>query len=93
MSKKIKSIKDALRLYKPPFEFSHGYIFDAGGNMVADQGGASGMEGSMVMQIRGWGNLIGGGGLNLDADFAGELQDEIGRLCAVALTEYWEKNA
>ena len=44
--------KLALELYKPPFTYRHGYIFDADGNMVGDQAGDS-----AATRVRGWGRI------------------------------------
>ena len=69
--------KEAMSLYKPPFKYIAGYINDADGRMVADQG-----PDNIIMQIRGWGRIQYKN--NPEA-----LQDEIGRLCAEALTNLW----
>ena len=69
----------ALKLYKPPFEFRSGYIWDADGSMVADQGATE-----AVLRIRGWGHI------QYLKEFKPEdLQDEVGRLCAEAMTNFW----
>lgn len=77
----------ALALYKPPFRFQHGYIFDAGGHMVADQGGFAAddktVEGSVAARIRGWGRI----GYMPDPE---ALQDEVGTVVAEALTAFWQ---
>ena len=70
----------ALSICKPPFEFKHGYIFDAEGNTVADNP----MEGG-VLRIRGWGRIS-------YMEDPEHLQDEIGKIIAEALTEYWIKH-
>lgn len=70
----------ALSICKPPFEFKHGYIFDSDGNMVADHP----MD-EAVLRIRGWGRIQYMGNPE-------QLQDEVGRLIAKAMTEFWEKN-
>lgn len=73
----------ALALYKPPFKFDHGYIFDADNQMVADEVEADSMINAL--RIRGWGRI--GYMENPEA-----LQDKVGELIAEALTDYWEKN-
>jgi hypothetical protein len=72
---------DALALYKPPFAFNHGFIFDKDGNMVADGG-----ECDRVARIRGWGRIS-------YMENPEKLQDTVGELIAIALTEYWERNS
>lgn len=80
----------ALDLCKPPFRFSHGYIFDGGGEMFSDSGGLDEQEEKkemMISRVRGWGRLG-----YLKGKFKPEdVQDEIGKHIAKALTEYWEK--
>ena len=71
----------ALALYKAPFRFQHGYIFDAAGLMVADDGDM----GDSVARVRGWGRI----GYIQDAK---KLQDEVGAIIAEALTEFWIKH-
>lgn len=68
----------ALALYKPPFRFIHGYIYDADSNMVADDGG--------ILRVRGWGRIS-------YMDDAAALQDEVGSLIADALTDFWNRLA
>ena len=74
----------AFNLYEPPFRFESGYILDSSGRMVADQGPIDHMQGMIAMQIRGWGRIQ----YDKENDPA-ELQDEVGKLCAIALTHYW----
>lgn len=71
--------KKALALYKGPFHREHGYIFDAKGQMVADD---SGDQNSMV-QVRGWGRIT-------YMDHPEQLQDAVGDIIAKALTLYWD---
>lgn len=71
--------KAALDLYRAPFKFEHGYIFDADYHMVADD---DDVESHVAARVRGWGRI---GGL----PDAAELQDEVGRVIADALTAYW----
>ncbi|MDB5822229.1 MAG: hypothetical protein JWR21_933 [Herminiimonas sp.] len=75
-----ETTKQALALYKPPFRFEHGYIFDAEHMMVADDQGQD-----VALRVRGWGRIS----YLPDAE---ALQDEVGRLIAEALTEYWNRN-
>lgn len=89
MSKTITQV--TLGLYKPPFKYCCGYILDAEGNTVADnnaENDATIIQGSnLVLEVRGWGRIRG-----LKTDFqSGAIQDEVGRLIALALTEYWER--
>jgi hypothetical protein len=68
---------EAMALYKPPFRHECGYIFDAAHQMVADEAG------NHLLEVRGWGRI----GSMKDAE---NLQDKVGDIIAVALTEYWE---
>jgi len=85
-----KPLRDAaLALYKPPFKFQRGYVFDAASQMVADQDGWG--EGSKVYEtvaarVRGWGRIV------REPD-AAALQDEVGTILADALTEFWNRAA
>lgn len=73
----------ALALYKAPFRFIHGYIHDADGRMVADQGGFEGkVEEHIIARVRGWGRI----GYMPDAE---ALQDEVGAVIAEALSSFW----
>jgi hypothetical protein len=74
---------DAIAIYKPPFSFKAGYIYDSEGNMFADQGGTEDRA-AQLARIRGWGRI--GGMANPE-----ELQDAVGKHMARALTEYWNK--
>ena len=77
----------AIDLYKPPFKFECGYIFDSEHNMLADNGGMDELMDGMAARIRGWGRI------QYLKDFKPEeLQDTVGELVAIALTEYWEKH-
>jgi hypothetical protein len=73
----------AIALYKPPFKFEHGYIFDAEHQMVADD---DNVESHVAARVRGWGRI----GYMPDA---AQLQDEVGRVIADALTAYWNNPA
>ena len=85
----MKTIKQAaLDLYKPPFKFEHGYIFDGEGNMVADNGGVDEMRNAIALRLRGWG-CIGYVSQVKGLDPLA-LECEIGKHCAAALTKYWE---
>jgi hypothetical protein len=73
----------ALALYEPPFRFNSGYVFDAKGRMVADQGGFKGsVETHVIARVRGWGRI----GYLPDPE---ALQDEVGAVLAEALTAFW----
>lgn len=69
----------ALALYRPPFRFLHGYIYDADGKMCADEGE---MPDHVAARVRGWGRI----GYLPDA---AALQDEVGQVIAEALTAFW----
>lgn len=71
----------ALSLYKPPFKFIHGYVYDSVGKMVADNNGQD-----VALRIRGWGHI---GGM----ENAAKVQDKVGELIAEALTKYWQARA
>lgn len=76
----------ALRLYRAPFRYEMGYIWDANGEMVADDRVDSDDKenhaSSIAARVRGWGRI----GYMPDAD---KLQDEVGALIAEALTKFW----
>lgn len=71
----------AIALYKAPFKFSMGYIWDATDKMVADE-----IKDGVILRIRGWGRIQ-------DMPDAANLQDEVGKLIAELLTEHWNKEA
>jgi hypothetical protein len=75
MNEELK--KKAFNLYTAPFSCRYGYIWDAEGNMVADDVG-----GDAMLRIRGWGRL----GAMEDGD---KIQDAVGDLIAEILTDYW----
>ena len=76
----------AFALYRPPFRFEHGYIWDAGNNMVADQDDAcSDAVSNEIARVRGWGRIC-----SMPEPMA--LQDKAGELIAAALTEYWTRH-
>ena len=70
--------KVALELYKPPFTYERGYIFDANNRMVADDNAES-----FALRVRGWGRIS-------YEENPEKLQDMAGKLFAEALTLYWE---
>lgn len=72
----------AISLYKPPFKFDFGYIWDADGQMVADQ---KLNEDGQILRVRGWGRIS-----YLENPEA--LQDEVGEIIAIALSDYWNRN-
>lgn len=74
----------ALALYRSPFRYDvrGGYVWDANNEMVA---GKAGSTAAQLLEIRGWGRL------QYLPDGAA-LQDEVGRLIAQALNEFWLKN-
>ena len=78
----------AFALYKPPFRYHAGYIFDADHHMVSDS-----EEECFISRIRGWGRLHGKGAMALDPKDAANLQDEVGEMLAEALTAYWESKS
>jgi hypothetical protein len=79
MSKVTPELRERVRqLYKPPFRYESGYIFDANGQMVSDDRGP---EGS-VQRIRGWGRIS-------YMENAAELQDAVGEVIAEILTKEW----
>jgi hypothetical protein len=73
----------ALALYKGPFNYHHGYIYDAAGQMISDEGRDAELKG--LARVRGWGRIS-------SLPEAGELQDQVGELIAEALTKFWEAN-
>lgn len=72
----------AIALYKPPFKFDFGYIWDAGGQMAADQ---NLNEDGQILRVRGWGRIS-------YLENAEALQDEVGEVIAIALSDYWNRN-
>lgn len=71
----------ALELYKPPFRFDRGYIFDADSRMVYDNEGVDTMG-----RVRGWGRIQ-----YLPNPEA--LQDKVGEMIAEALNDFWKKHS
>lgn len=68
----------AFSLYKPPFKFVRGYIFDSNDEMVSDDG----EPGEAISRVRGWGRIV-------YMEKPELLQDEIGKMIAEALTIFW----
>lgn len=68
----------ALLLYKPPFTYLNGYVYDADLRMVSDNDGGD----ADPVRVRGWGRIS----YLPDAE---ALQDEVGAIIARALTAYW----
>ncbi len=72
----------SIGLYTPPFRFEHGYIWDAKGQMVADNH----VDGEdAALRIRGWGRIS-------YMENPEALQDEVGNVIALAMTEFWERS-
>jgi|GEM_PF-1646759 len=82
-SEMTEAQRKAMELYKPPFKFMHGYIFDADHNMVSDNGDLED-QAAGVARIRGWGRLS-------YMENPEQLQDAAGELFALALTRLWEE--
>lgn len=71
----------SIGLYTPPFRFEHGYIWDAKGKMVADNH----VDGEdAALRVRGWGRIS-------YMENPEALQDEVGNVIALAMTEFWER--
>jgi hypothetical protein len=82
--------KFALSLYKPPFRFMCGYIYDSDNNMFADDRYTDETveteEGALALRVRGWGRLQ-----YLETEFDnGDIQDVLGEIIVKALNSYWE---
>lgn len=72
----------ALEYFKPPFKY------EALGQTIY----CTGANGStMCLQVRGWGNLIGGGANALDPKVAANMQDEFGQWVADMLNKEVQK--
>jgi hypothetical protein len=79
----MSDVRDrVLKLYRSPFRHEMGYVWDADGEMVADDK----TEGNSVVNVRGWGRI------RYMPDSPG-LHDAVGEVIAEALTEYWRKHA
>lgn len=70
----------AFALYKGPFRYEQGYIWDANNEMVADD-----RKEVAVSRVRGWGRMKYLPDTNA-------LQDAVGTLIAEALTDYWRRH-
>ena len=68
----------ALALYRPPFRYEEGYIWDGKGEMVAD----SHIESDIGPRVRGWGRMRYEPGSE-------DLYKEMGEIIAEALTAFW----
>lgn len=74
-----KTISDrALDLYKPPFRYEGGYIWDAESNMVADD-----IAENAILRVCGRRRIS-------YLKNPEQLQDAVGKHIAKALTQYWE---
>lgn len=69
----------AFDLYRAPFKFMCGYIFDANNEMVSDKAGD--LE-ELISRLRGWGRIS----YLPDPE---KLQDTVGELLAELLTKHW----
>lgn len=77
-----------LSIFKPPFSFSIGNIYDCTGRIVADH--YTDDEPGALIRMRGWGRLTGkGGGMGLSSDEAYEIQCAAGQMFAEAFNAYW----
>ena len=74
-----------MSLYKPPFKYEHGFIFDSNDHIFADDG----PTGMLLARIRGWGYIQHAGGTTVTAE---AIQDELGQVVADALTEFWDRH-
>jgi hypothetical protein len=72
--------KEALSLYDAPFEYIHGYIFDAKSKMVSDNDSVD-----PISRVRGWGKLS-------YKPNGAALQDEVGAIIVDALNDYFAKH-
>jgi len=68
----------AFALYKPPFRYEGGYIWDGKGEMVAD----GRVDSDIGPRVRGWGRMK-------YMPNAEELYAATGHLIAEALTKFW----
>jgi hypothetical protein len=73
-----------MAIYRPPFRFVNGYVYDNQNHVVADHDNISEklVTGSVCARVRGWGRI----GYMPNA---AKLQDEVGALIADALNEYY----
>lgn len=77
----------ALDLYKPPFRYEYGYVFDSNNQMVADKGEIGELKGMIATRVRGWGRIQY---MDNPVGRAAQLQDEVGKIVAEALNFYWK---
>lgn len=85
---KEETVRDrAAKLFKPPFKFDGTYIWDAQGEMLADNRVPDGA----TLQARGWGRLTGVYAMALPESEARDLQRAYGELIAEALNAHWPK--
>ena len=75
--------KRALSLYRGPFRYEAGYIWDSKSEMVADMRDDD-HNNVVALRVRGWGRIS----YLPDPE---KLQDTIGELMAAALTEFWTR--
>lgn len=79
----------AFKLYRAPFRFEHGYIWDADNEMVADDhvGHAAEINPDVApaARVRGWGRI----GYLAEPE---AVQDAVGALFAEALTALWRQH-
>ncbi len=73
----------ARALYRPPFKFEGGYIWDKNMEMVADSHLNTLRDEPMAaVRIRGWGRIQ-------SLPTPGPLQEEVGKMIAELLTKHW----
>ena len=80
----------AVSLFKPPFKYLSGYVWDSANNMVCDDAIQSANEdiatkkshGEPVLRLRGWGRIQ-------YLPNAEATQDQVGDIIAKALNLYW----
>lgn len=82
----------AIELYKPPFKFQYGYVYDSNGNCFADINGGCDDTietecGSIALRVRGWGRIQYIKGTHSPED----IQDQVGKEIVKALNAHWEK--
>jgi hypothetical protein len=73
----------AMALFTPPFRFEMGYVWDAKGEMVADNRVDQESDGDPTLRVRGWGRMK-------YFPESAALHDEAGALLAEALTAGWK---
>lgn len=77
----------ARKLFRAPFKYEGGYIWDDDGEMLADKRGEASGSGA-TLRVRGWGRL---GHIAKSPGEAAALQDAYGELIAEALTAHFGK--